>query len=43
MAAEPIFFESADAFGRWLAANHDKADALLVGFWKKASGRPSID
>ena len=43
MAAEPTFFASAADFRRWLAANHDKADELLVGFWKKASGRPSID
>lgn len=41
--AEPVFFETEAAFRGWLAANHDKADALLVGFWKKGTGRPSID
>ena len=43
MAAKPTFFAAEADFRRWLAANHDKADELLVGFWKKASGRPSID
>lgn len=39
----PRFFESAADFRRWLEENHDRADALVVGFWKKATGRPSID
>ena len=41
--AEPTFFESEADFRRWLAANHETAPELLVGFWKKGSGRPSID
>ena len=41
--ARPTFFDTEADFRRWLAANHDTADALLVGFWKKASGKPSID
>ena len=40
---EPTFFETAADFRRWLNANHDTAPELLVGFWKKGSGRPSID
>lgn len=40
---EPAYFETEADFRRWLAANHDKADELLVGFWKKGTGRPSID
>jgi uncharacterized protein YdeI (YjbR/CyaY-like superfamily) len=43
MAAEPAFFADEDEFREWLAAHHDSADELLVGFWKKSSGRPSID
>ena len=43
MAVEPTFFETEADFRRWLAANHDKAGELLVGFWKKDSGKPSID
>jgi uncharacterized protein YdeI (YjbR/CyaY-like superfamily) len=39
----PTFFATEAAFRRWLAANHGKADELLVGFWKKGTGKPSID
>jgi uncharacterized protein YdeI (YjbR/CyaY-like superfamily) len=39
---KPTFFRTTDAFRAWLAKNHDKSDELLVGFWKKASGKPSI-
>jgi uncharacterized protein YdeI (YjbR/CyaY-like superfamily) len=41
--AEPVFFPTEADFRRWLEANHETADELLVGFWKKGSGRPSID
>jgi uncharacterized protein YdeI (YjbR/CyaY-like superfamily) len=40
---EPVFFETEADFRRWLAANHKTAPELLVGFWKKSSGKPSID
>ena len=40
---KPIFFPTEAGFRRWLEANHDKSDELLVGFWKKGSGKPSID
>jgi uncharacterized protein YdeI (YjbR/CyaY-like superfamily) len=41
--AEPTFFSTEADFRRWLEANHATAPELLVGFWKKSSGRPSID
>ena len=41
--AEPVFFPSEGEFRRWLEANHETAPELLVGFWKKATGKPSID
>ena len=41
--SKPSFFATEAGFRRWLAANHDSKDELLVGFWKKATGRPSID
>jgi uncharacterized protein YdeI (YjbR/CyaY-like superfamily) len=41
--AEPVFFSTQADFRRWLQANHQTADELLVGFWKKGSGKPSID
>src|SRR5215210_5422078 len=43
MAHEPTFFPAAAQFRRWLEANHETAPELLVGFWKKGSGKPSID
>ena len=41
--AEPTFFLTEADFRRWLEANHETAPELLVGFWKKGSGKPSID
>ena len=43
MAAAPVFFPTEAEFRAWLQANHDGCDELLVGFWKKGSGKPSID
>ena len=37
-----IYFRDGAAFRRWLAAHHAKERELLVGFYKKASGRPGI-
>ncbi len=39
---EPIFFAAPADFRAWLAANHATAGELWVGFYKKATGRPSI-
>ena len=39
----PTYFATEADFRRWLAANHETAPELLVGFWKKSSGKPSID
>ena len=39
----PTYFASEEAFRGWLKANHESAPELLVGFWKKSSGKPSID
>jgi uncharacterized protein YdeI (YjbR/CyaY-like superfamily) len=36
------FFRTPKAFGEWLAKNHDSATELLVGFYKKDSGTPSV-
>ena len=41
--AEPVFFPTEGDFRRWLEANHETAPELLVGFWKKDTGKPSID
>lgn len=36
------YFKTPDDFRQWLAANHAREKELLVGFYKKSSGRPSI-
>jgi len=38
----PLFFATPAAWRRWLAANHASADQVLVGFYKRSSGRLSI-
>ena len=43
MTTGPTFFSTEADFRGWLEANHKSADELLVGFWKKGSGKPSID
>jgi uncharacterized protein YdeI (YjbR/CyaY-like superfamily) len=40
--AKPKFFRTAAAFGAWLDAHHNDESELLVGFYKKGTGRPSI-
>jgi uncharacterized protein YdeI (YjbR/CyaY-like superfamily) len=35
-------FESPQDFRRWLDVHHEEHDELWVGYWKKATGRPSI-
>ena len=39
---EAIFFETPDALRDWLDANHETADELFVGAWKKSTGKPSL-
>ncbi len=39
---KPTFFETPAEFRAWFERNHDKATELLVGFYKRDSGRPSI-
>ena len=39
---KPTFFAKPEEFRRWLKRNHETADELLVGYWKKGSGKPSM-
>ena len=39
---EPTFFETPADFRAWLEKNHDQMDELWVGYYKKATGLPSI-
>src|SRR5690349_12967235 len=41
--SRPSYFSTEADFRRWLEAHHETAPELLVGFWKKGSGKPSID
>jgi uncharacterized protein YdeI (YjbR/CyaY-like superfamily) len=38
----PKFFRSPSDFRTWLERNHEGAKELWVGFYKKASGKPSV-
>ena len=39
---KPAFFETPEQFRAWLEEHHESESELLVGFYKKGSGRPSI-
>jgi uncharacterized protein YdeI (YjbR/CyaY-like superfamily) len=39
---EPTFFPTPVDLRAWLERNHEKETELLVGFYKKGSGKPSI-
>jgi len=39
---KPTFFKTPADFRKWFEKHHDKAQELLVGFYKKGSGKPSI-
>jgi hypothetical protein len=40
--ANPIFFKSGAEYRAWLEKNHDKAQELWIGYWKKSTGKPSL-
>ena len=39
---EPLYFESPQAWRAWLTDHHRDAAELLVGFHKRATGRPTL-
>jgi uncharacterized protein YdeI (YjbR/CyaY-like superfamily) len=39
---KPKFFATPEQFRDWLAAHHEKKAELLVGFYKRGTGRPSM-
>ena len=39
---KPRFFKTSADLRKWLDKNHDSVSELLVGFYKKDSGKPSI-
>ncbi|HSE66867.1 MAG TPA: YdeI/OmpD-associated family protein [Gemmatimonadales bacterium] len=40
--AKPTFFAQPDQFRAWLSRHHTTAPELLVGFYKRDSGKPSM-
>jgi uncharacterized protein YdeI (YjbR/CyaY-like superfamily) len=42
MPQKPTFFPTPADFRAWFEANHDKSRELLVGFYKRDAGRPSV-
>lgn len=38
----PVFFPSPDDFRAWLEEHHDSSNVLWVGYYKKATGKPSV-
>lgn len=40
---EIVFFKTQQDFRRWLEKNHNKIQEQWVGFYKKGTGRPSIE
>lgn len=39
---EPIYFQCAAEWRQWLVENHSSESEVLVGFWKKAAGKPTL-
>lgn len=39
---KPTFFKTPNDFRKWLAKHHETERELLVGFYKKSTGKPSI-
>ncbi|MBL1223094.1 YdeI/OmpD-associated family protein [Chryseobacterium sp. L7] len=39
----PIFFATKEEFRKWLEENHTEEKEVLVGFYKKGTGKPSMN
>jgi uncharacterized protein YdeI (YjbR/CyaY-like superfamily) len=39
----PTFFATKEKFRKWLEEHHTKEKEILVGFYKKDSGKPSMN
>jgi uncharacterized protein YdeI (YjbR/CyaY-like superfamily) len=39
---KPRFFKTPSEFRSWLEKNHDSASEIVVGFYKKATGKPTM-
>jgi uncharacterized protein YdeI (YjbR/CyaY-like superfamily) len=39
---KPIYFSSPEELRAWLEEHHESATELLVGYWKKQTGKPTL-
>lgn len=39
---EPVFFKDKNEFRKWLNKNHDKEKEILVGYYKKGTGKENM-
>src|SRR3989339_834768 len=39
---EPLFFHGSKEFRKWLEKNHETEKELIVGYYKKETGKPSM-
>jgi uncharacterized protein YdeI (YjbR/CyaY-like superfamily) len=39
---DPRFFAAPEEWRAWLEEHHDSADEVVVGYWKRGTGRPSL-
>lgn len=42
MADSPVFFENTKQFREWLERNHQTASEIIVGYYKVATGKPTM-
>jgi uncharacterized protein YdeI (YjbR/CyaY-like superfamily) len=40
--SNPVFFKGAVEYRAWLEKHHETATELWIGYWKKATGKPSL-
>ena len=38
----PVYFKDQNEFRKWLEKNHDKKSEIIVGYYKVATGKPSM-
>lgn len=39
---KPVYFKNQNEFRKWLEKNHNKESELIVGYYKVATGKPSL-
>jgi len=39
---DPVFFQNQNDFRNWLEKNHNKESEIIVGYYKAATGKPSM-